>query len=69
MAPKGTPDEIRNKIASDLSKVLSDPALRKQLGEGGFVVRTTTPAQLEVKMQKDLLFWREQVEKSGARAE
>jgi tripartite-type tricarboxylate transporter receptor subunit TctC len=69
MAPKGTPDEIRSKIATDLSKVLSDPALRKQLGEGGFVVRTTTPAQLEVKMQKDLLFWREQVEKSGARAE
>lgn len=69
MAPKNTSVEIRNKIASDLVKVLGDPALRKQLAEGGFVVKTSSPAELETKMAKDLAFWKEQVAKSGARAE
>lgn len=69
MAPKATPLEIRARIASDLAKVLTDSALKKQLGEGGFAVTTSTPAQLEAKMQKDLQFWKEQVAKSGARAE
>lgn len=69
MATKATPLEIRNKIATDLAKVLADPALKKQLGEGGFAVATSTPAQLDAKMVKDLQFWKEQVSKSGARAE
>lgn len=69
MAPKGTPDAIRNKIASDLRKVMADPALQKKLAEGGFVPTISTPAELDAKMVRDLAFWRAMVAKSGARAE
>lgn len=69
MAPKGTPDAIRNKIASDLRKVMADPALQKKLVEGGFVPTISTPAELDGKMVRDLSFWRAMVAKSGARAE
>jgi tripartite-type tricarboxylate transporter receptor subunit TctC len=69
MAPKGTPQVIRDQIAADLAKVLRNAKLKEQLAEGGFVVTTSTPVQLERKMVKDLAFWKEQVAKSGAKAE
>lgn len=69
MAPKATPEAIRNKVASDLRKVMADPALRKKLVEGGFVPTISTPGELDAKMVKDLAFWRAQVAKSGASAE
>lgn len=69
MAPKATPLEVRNKISTDLAKVLASPELRKQLAEGGFEVATSSPSELDTKMRKDLAFWKEQVAKSGARAE
>jgi tripartite-type tricarboxylate transporter receptor subunit TctC len=69
MAPKGTPEAVRNQIAADLAKVLQNARLKEQLVEGGFVVTTSTPVQLEQKMVSDLAFWKEQVAKSGAKAE
>jgi tripartite-type tricarboxylate transporter receptor subunit TctC len=69
MAPKGTPDAVRSKIAADLRKVLDDAALQKKLVDGGFVPTISTPAELDAKMVRDLAFWRVQVAKSGAKAE
>ncbi|GGX15251.1 exported protein [Pigmentiphaga litoralis] len=69
MAPKATPEAIRNKVAADLRKVMADPELQKKLIDGGFVPTISTPTELDAKMIKDLAFWRAQVAKSGARAE
>jgi tripartite-type tricarboxylate transporter receptor subunit TctC len=69
MAPKGTPDAVRNKIAADLRKVMADTALQEKLVNGGFVPTISTPAELDVKMLRDLEFWRAQVARSGAKAE
>lgn len=69
MAPKGTPDVIKDKIAADLRKVMADPALQAKLVEGGFVPTISTPAELDAKLLKDLAFWRALVAKSGAQAE
>ena len=69
MAPKGTLEAVRNKIAADLRKVMADPALQEKLVNGGFVPTISTPAELDAKMLRDLEFWRAQVAKSGAKAE
>lgn len=69
MAPKATPEAIRNKIADDLRVVMADPALQAKLVEGGFVPTISTPKELDAKMAKDLAFWQVQVIKTGARAE
>jgi tripartite-type tricarboxylate transporter receptor subunit TctC len=69
MAPKGTPDAVRNKIAADLRKVMADTALQDKLVSGGFVPTISTPAELDAKMLRDLEFWRAQVARSGAKAE
>lgn len=69
MAPKATPEAVRNKIAADLRKIMADPALQAKLIGAGFVPATSSPSELDAKMVKDLAFWRVQIEKSGARAE
>lgn len=69
MAPKSTPVAIRNRIASDVRAVLATPELAGKLGNDGFEVTTSSPAELDAKMVNDLAFWRAQVAKSGARAE
>jgi tripartite-type tricarboxylate transporter receptor subunit TctC len=69
MAPKGTPDAVRNKVAADLRKVMADTALQTKLIEGGFEPAMSSPAELDAKMVQDLAFWRVQVAKSGARVE
>ncbi len=69
MAPKATPVAVRSKIATDLRKLMADPGLQKKLADGGFVPTISTPAELDAKMQKDLVFWRALVAKSGATAE
>lgn len=69
MAPKATPVALRNKIAADVRTVLANAELQKKLGDDGFEVATSSPAELDAKMVNDLAFWRAQVAKSGARAE
>lgn len=69
MAPKGTPEAVRNKVAEDLRKVLADPALQAKLVDAGFVPSISTPKELDAKMVKDREFWRVQINKSGAHAE
>ena len=69
MAPKGTPDTVRNKISKDLRHVMADPALQTKLIDGGFVPTISTPSELDSKMLRDLAFWRALVAKSGAQAE
>ena len=69
MAPKGTPDAVRNKISADLRKIMADPSLQAKLIEGGFVPIVSTPSELDAKMLRDLAFWRALVAKSGAQAE
>ena len=69
MAPKGTPDAIREKISADLRKVMSEPGFQAKLIEGGFVPAISTPSELDAKLVKDLAFWRALVAKAGAQAE
>ena len=69
MAPRGTPDAVRNKISRDLRNVMADPALQLKLIDGGFVPTISTPSELDAKMLRDLAFWRALVAKSGAQAE
>jgi tripartite-type tricarboxylate transporter receptor subunit TctC len=43
VAPLGTPKPIINKVAADLSKVVSDPEFKKNLGNIGSYSRAMTP--------------------------
>ncbi len=45
MAPLGTPTPIIDKVSADLFKVMSDPALKKRLGEIGNYTQPMNPEQ------------------------
>jgi len=44
MAPAGTPDAIRNKVAADIAAVLNMPEVAKAIDNQGLVVATQSPA-------------------------
>jgi tripartite-type tricarboxylate transporter receptor subunit TctC len=47
MAPAGTPDAIRNKVAADIATVLKMPDVAKAIDNQGLVVATQTPADFD----------------------
>lgn len=44
-APKGTPDEIVQRLSKELAVIVKDPELKKQLDEQGLVPVGSTPAE------------------------
>jgi tripartite-type tricarboxylate transporter receptor subunit TctC len=45
--PKGTPDDIRDKIAADVRKILEMPETKEKLAKDGFFPHPMTPAEFD----------------------
>jgi tripartite-type tricarboxylate transporter receptor subunit TctC len=69
MAPRGTPDEIVDKIASDTAGVLRNPQVREQLLGLGLTPVGNSPAELAAMLKQEDAFWRDFIRKTGIRAE
>lgn len=54
LAPKGTPAELVDKLNAATLKVLSEPAVKKRIGETGSVIIGSTPAQFGRQIQDEL---------------
>jgi tripartite-type tricarboxylate transporter receptor subunit TctC len=54
-APKGTPNDIVNKLSSEIKLALKDPQLRESLNEGGFDVDGRSPSEFTnfIKSEQD----------------
>jgi tripartite-type tricarboxylate transporter receptor subunit TctC len=57
LAPRGTPQPIIKKISTDLTKVVSDPAFKAELGKVGSYTRAMTPAQVIAFVKKEQATW------------
>jgi tripartite-type tricarboxylate transporter receptor subunit TctC len=44
-APRGTPDERRERLSAEIRAIANDPAVAKRLGATGQIVRGSTPAE------------------------
>jgi tripartite-type tricarboxylate transporter receptor subunit TctC len=44
-APRDTPDDRRERIASEIRAIAADPAVATRLGAAGQIVRGSTPAE------------------------
>jgi tripartite-type tricarboxylate transporter receptor subunit TctC len=66
-APKGTPREIVERLAAAAHKVMSDPALQKQLGDQGTVVTTKSPSEFQAFLMSEIEKLGAVVKESGAR--
>jgi len=69
VAPANTPKAIIDKLNSQLTSVLNNPEIKRQINSKGFEVATSTPTQLGDYIKSEVAKWRTIVKKSGATAE
>jgi tripartite-type tricarboxylate transporter receptor subunit TctC len=67
VAPLGTPAPIIKKIATDLSKVVSDPEFTKNLGNIGSYSRAMTPDEVLIFVAKEQERWLPMLDKISAK--
>ena len=69
MAPKGTPQEIVDKLNVEIGKVIARADIKKMWGEQGAVPMTMTPAEFDKYLRADIEKWANVVKVSGAKPE
>jgi tripartite-type tricarboxylate transporter receptor subunit TctC len=57
MAAAGTPPRVVERLHAEVEKIMKMPEVIAQYGTVGFDVRTTTPAELNTLIRKDLELW------------
>lgn len=65
MAPAGTPAAVIAKINAETTKILSDPAIQKQLQAQGIEPLPGTPAEMQARIQRELADFAVQVKKAN----
>jgi len=68
-APVGTPRDIVNKVATEISKALQQPAVRERLAALGAEPAGNTPEEFAAYCQSELAKWSKIVRESGAKAD
>ncbi len=65
VAPRGTPTAIVDKLANEVAKVLSDPAIKAKADAAGLFPTTNTPAELAAFIRKEAQRWSTVVKETG----
>jgi tripartite-type tricarboxylate transporter receptor subunit TctC len=68
-APRGTSPRIIERLAADFRKALSDPAVRKRIGELGHVPIGLAPAETAVFLKSESVRYKAIVERGGIKPE
>ena len=68
MAPTGTPPAVIDKIHDDSVQILSQPEVRKRLGEIGMEVIANSPAEFAAAMKAEAPQWEKVIKNAGIRA-
>lgn len=68
-APAKTPKDVVSKLNQALNKVLNDPEIIKKIEGHGADVDTSTPEQLSDMVRKDLVKWRQVVQRAKLQAD
>src|SRR3546814_13609596 len=64
--PKGTPDEVVNKLNATILAALAKPDVQKRLADLGAVPAKTTPAEFGTFIRSEVANWATVVKGSGA---
>jgi tripartite-type tricarboxylate transporter receptor subunit TctC len=65
VAPRGTPAPIADKLAKEVAKALSDPAIKAKADAAGLFPATSTPAEFTAFIRKEAERWQTVVKESG----
>ena len=64
-APAKTPKPVLDRLASEVAKALAEPELIKRLAGLQVNAQSSSPAQLAQLLDRDLIRWREVIQKAG----
>jgi tripartite-type tricarboxylate transporter receptor subunit TctC len=69
LAPPNTPREIVNRINTELSQILKDPAFKSMMNVNGIEPLGTTPEALNSHINKEMSKWSKVIKNAGLKAE
>jgi tripartite-type tricarboxylate transporter receptor subunit TctC len=64
MAPKGTPQEIVDRLNAEIAKIIAKASVREAWSKQGAVPMTMTPAQFDAFLRRDIDKWAEIIKKA-----
>ena len=67
VAPKGTPPAIVNRLNAEITKIVSNPEVKREWAAQGAVPMTMTPAEFGKYIADDIVKWEKIVRISGAK--
>lgn len=65
LLPAGTPVAIRDRLQTELAKVMAMPEVKQKLGAAGIDAMSSTPAQLATFMESELQRWATHIRNAG----
>jgi tripartite-type tricarboxylate transporter receptor subunit TctC len=68
-APKGTPDDVVNRINADVTRIMAAPTMTQRVADVAGVFAPQTPAQFRIFAEKDTKRWKKAIVATGVRAE
>ena len=68
-APAGMPQDLVNRINSEVSRALAAPEVRERLAQVGLDWRANTPGEFAAFLREEVQKWAQAVKDSGAKAE
>jgi tripartite-type tricarboxylate transporter receptor subunit TctC len=69
MAPKGTPQQVVDKLNTEINKVLVKPEVKKAWADQGVTPMVMKPAEFGAYLREDIAKWAKVVKISGAKVE
>lgn len=69
MAPKGTPDDVVNKLNEEVRRIVAKPAVKEAWQKQGAAPMSMTPKEFDAYLRKDIEKWAKVVKLSGAKAQ
>ena len=64
-APAGTPQPVIDRLYKAVRFALDDPDTQKKLEKSGFSLVGSTPAELDARLKRDLVYWRDTIRGAG----
>lgn len=65
LAPAGTPQPIIDRLAKEVSAIMSKPDVRARMLKASFAVQYEGPDQLRARIAREVPMWKELVERAG----
>ena len=69
MAPKGTPQDIIDRLNAEITKIMAKPAIREAWAKQGAVPMTMPPAEFDAFLRRDIDKWAKVIQQAGIKVQ